>query len=210
MTVHPRSEGHRDGEHDGTRIDPVDALSPKVLDILGGAVLSGASLVRPDGRPLNLFGVLAKHPLLLGPFTALSRMFANDCLLPIRAREIVILRIAWRCRGVYSFGQHTIIARRVGFTDAEIATLAEAGVAALWSDEEGDLIRLADDLCDNDRVTDATWSRLAARWSEPELIELSMLGGLYRMAVGFMNSVGLQPEPDAPLWPDGHEPAPWP
>ena len=53
---------------------------------------------------------------------------------------------------------------------------------------------MADELIDGDRVSDATWRGLAQRWSEPELIELVVLAGFYRMTAGFLNSVGVEAE----------------
>lgn len=77
-----------------------------------------------DGTPLNIFGMLAHHPRLMKRFNLLGGFLLNKGLVPAREREIVILRIGWRAKAVYEFGQHTIIGKAEGLTDPEIAGLA--------------------------------------------------------------------------------------
>jgi hypothetical protein len=83
-----------------------------------------------------------------------------------------------------------------------VAALADVGDAG-WSADETALIAMVDDLCDDDVVSDATWSRLAQRWSEEELLELLVLAGYYRLVCGLLNSAGVALEPGTPGWPDG-------
>jgi 4-carboxymuconolactone decarboxylase len=78
-----------------------------------------------------------------------------------------------------------------------LATEETAG----WSAPDGDLVSMVDELCATNSVTDATWSALAARWSEPELLELVVVAGFYRLVSGFLNSVGVQREPGTAGWP---------
>jgi hypothetical protein len=52
-------------------------------------------------------------------------------------------------------------------------------------------------------VSDATWQRLATRWSDEELLELLVLAGYYRLVSGLLNSAGVALEPDTPGWPSG-------
>jgi hypothetical protein len=60
---------------------------------------------------------------------------------------------------------------------------------------------MADELCAGNDVSDDTWARLAARWSEQQLLELLILGGFYRLVSGFLRSVGVQLEPGTPGFP---------
>ena len=61
----------------------------------------------------------------------------------------------------------------------------------------------ADELCATNGTTDQTWSRLAGRWSEAEMLELLTVAGFYRLVSGLLNSVGVQREPGTPGWPGG-------
>ena len=177
------------------RIPPVTDPDPEQRQ-----VLELTRVTAPDGSVANIFATLAHHPRLLKRFSQLGGSLLFRSLVPAREREIVILRVGWRCRSVYEFGQHTLIGRSAGLTDAEIATLAGGDTSGMAAHEQ-DLVALADELCAEDRVSDATWARLASRWSDAELVELLVLAGFYRLVSGFLNSAGVQLDPGVPGWP---------
>jgi 4-carboxymuconolactone decarboxylase len=151
--------------------------------------------------PLNIFRTVAHHPKLLDRFQRFGGFLLYRGLLPDRERELVILRVGFRCGSVYEFGQHTLIGATAGLTAAEIERLATAETDG-WVEADHDLVTFADELCATNAVSDATWLRLAARWSEPELVELLVVAGFYRLVSGLLNSAGVQREPGTPGWPD--------
>lgn len=179
----------------GARIQPVGEPDAELQEILAGALTN-------DGTPLNIFGVLGRHPKLLKRFNLLGGFLLNKGMIPAREREIVILRIGWNARARYEFGQHTLIGRRCGLTDAEIVALTLPAADHRWSDDDRALIALADELADDDCVGDATWARLASRWGDAELVELLVLAGFYRMVSGFLNSAGVQLDDGVPGFPE--------
>ena len=180
------------------RILPITEPDDDLAEILAG------TLVR-DGKPLNIFGVLGHHPDLLKRFNRFAGWMLNRGVVPLREKEIVILRIGWNARSVYEFGQHTLLGRQRGLTDREIWALTQPPESHPWNDDDRDLIALADELAERDCVGDATWQRLAARWDEDALIELLVLAGVYRLVSGFLNSTGVQLDEGVPSWPE--EPA---
>ncbi len=182
------------------RIEPVDLGS--VDDDELRATLSTALTV--DGRPLNIFGVLAHHPKLLKRFNLLGGFILNKGLLPERERELVILRVGWNARAVYEFGQHTVIGKRCGLADDEITALTRSPHEHDWSADDRALIALADDLAADDCVSDGTWTALALRWSDAELVELLVVAGYYRLVSGFLNSAGVQLDDGIPGFPTDH------
>jgi len=155
----------------------------------------------PDGTPLNIFATLAHHPAVLKRFLNYAGYFLNKGLLPAREREIVILRVGWKCQSVYEFGQHTLIGKRVGLTDVEISALASDASRYAWSSGDATLIAMCDELCDHNCVSDETWRNLAARWNEAELTELVMVAGTYRLVSGYLNTMGVQLDAETPGWP---------
>ena len=159
---------------------------------------------RNAGRPLNIFLTLAKNPPLFDVFTRFGSYLLFKGGLPPREREIVILRVGWRSQSEYEFGQHTVIGKQAGLTDEEIDRLARDGVDG-WNDDDAALLRLADELCVDNLVTDDTWHALNNRWDEPQLLELLMLAGYYRLVSGVLNSAGVALEPTTPGWPEGTE-----
>jgi len=156
-----------------------------------------------DGPPLNIFRTLAHEPDLFRAFSRLGGYLLRDGRLPGREREIVILRVGWRCGSEYEFGQHTVIGRAAGLTDDEIGRLARDSVGD-WSAEDAALVHLADELCASDVVADSTWRALATRWDAGQLLELLVLAGYYRLVSGLLSSAGVALEPTTPGWPDGN------
>ena len=179
------------------RIEPIDL--DEVTDDELRATLAGAMTL--DGRPLNIFGVLGHHPKLLKRFNLLGGFLLNKGLIPERERELVILRIGWNAQAVYEFGQHTIIGKRCGLTDHEIAAVTKDPADHDWSADDRTLIALADELAADDCVSDGTWSTLTARWSDAELVELLIVAGFYRLVSGFLNSAGVQLDDGVPAFP---------
>lgn len=158
-------------------------------------------LLGERGRPLNIFLTLAKHEPLFTAFGQLGGyLLGRKATVPRRERELVILRVGWRSGSAYEFGQHTVIGKQVGLTDGEISRLAHESLAG-WGEDDATLLAMADELCAGNDVSDDTWARLAARWSEQQLLELLILGGFYRLVSGFLRSVGVQLEPGTPGFP---------
>lgn len=157
----------------------------------------------PHGRGpvLNVSGTMANNAGLFGPWSDLARYLAMDGCIPARERELVILRIGWRARSVYEFGQHTLFGRRAGLDDTEIRAVTGDLDSGPWNDEERDLLLMADEIFDDDCVSDATWQRLSGRWSPAEMVELVTLAGFYRMVSSSLNSLGVEREEGVPGWP---------
>lgn len=176
------------------RIPPVEQPSPEVLELLG------RTLVR-DGQPLNIFGTLAHNPGVLKQFNRLGGQLLQRSSFTPREREIVILRVGWRSRSVYEFGQHTVIGLASGLSGDDVAALAREDVGDGFAEHERDLVAVADELCADNVVSDATWQRLAQRWPEAQLVELLVLAGFYRLVSGFLNSAGVQLDDGVPGWP---------
>lgn len=162
-------------------------------------------LLDPDdsGRPvLNLYATLARHPVFFGPRAVQSAYIRTGATLSDRAREILILRIGWLCGSEYEWSQHVRAARRIGMTDDEIQRIAMGAAARGWDPFEATLIRATDELHRDDTISDATWRALASRYSVPELIDVVITVGGYRMVSIALNSLGTQLETGRPRFPD--------
>ena len=176
------------------RFLPVESLSAEQARML-------QKTVPPNGDRMNVFRAMAHHAPLMERFCAFTQILRNEGRVPLRNREIVILRVAWRTGSVYEFGSHTIVARRAGLDEAEIQRTTEPGVSG-WDEQDALLVQLVDELHDADQISDTTWAGLARTWDRPELIELVLLVGLYHMTAWFMNGLRIPADPELPGWPD--------
>lgn len=163
-----------------------------------------AKLMPPGLPPIGLFRTLAHNPRVL------RRVRRGGLLDPgsitLRQRELVILRTTARAGAEYEWGVHAaFFGAAAGFDPAQLhATVWLAPDAPCWSDDEAALVRACDELHDDARLTDETWTALRTHFHDDQLIELVMLAGLYRAVSYAVNATGVAPEPAAPRFPPRH------
>ncbi|MEO7427831.1 MAG: carboxymuconolactone decarboxylase family protein [Acidimicrobiales bacterium] len=173
---------------------PQDGRDPRTDDVLAG-------LRQPDGSELNIFATLAHHPRLLKRWSAFGGALLYGGRLSSRDRELLIMRTGYLCHAHYEWGQHVAFARAAGITDDEIGRIAAGPDADGWSPADAVLLRAADELHADSRISDATWHALAGGYDEQQLIEVCMVVGQYHLVAFTLNSLGVEPEPGLPAMP---------
>jgi len=154
-----------------------------------------------DGKNLNIFTTLVRHPRLYRRWSAFGGTLLRRGELSGRDRELLILRTAWHCHAHYEWGQHVAIAKSAGLSEDEITRVPEGPDAAGWSSEDAALLRAADELHADARISDGTWAALAGRLDERQLIEVCMVVGQYHLVAFTLNSLGVELEADAAPFP---------
>jgi alkylhydroperoxidase family enzyme len=151
-----------------------------------------------DGRVLNIYRTLARHPKLLKRWGVFGTHILYKNSLPPRERELVILRTGWLCRSEYEWGQHVLIAKASGVTDEEIERVKAGPDVAGWSEGDAALLRAADELHDDSFISDPTWARLVKRFDEKQLIDLVFTVGQYHIVSMALNTLGVQLDEGVP------------
>lgn len=159
------------------------------------AYIERVGLRGPDGTPLNIFGTLARHPDLLRRWMPLAGHVMSKNSLSARDRELLILRTGHRCASLYEFSQHAQIALDCDMTADEVTAVRDAVDHPRWTPTEQLLLRAADELHDQQRVSDTTWAALSAEYSEQQLIDIVFTVGQYTMVAMFLNTSGVQLDP---------------
>ncbi|MFF4551089.1 carboxymuconolactone decarboxylase family protein [Streptomyces sp. NPDC001435] len=155
-----------------------------------------ASAARDEGGHVpNIFTTLVRHPDLYERFLPFGGYLLRGGRLAGRTRELLILRTAYNTRAAYEWGRHVPLARAAGVTEAEIARVPLGSEAGGWAGPDRLLLRAADELHRNARLSADTWEALAADHDEAELIEVTMLVGQYHMVAFFLNSAGTRLDP---------------
>ena len=139
----------------------------------------------------DFFKILLRHPGLYRRFAPFAGKLLTKGKLVARDRELLILRIASLCDAPFEWTEHVRIARTVGLTIDEIERIRIGSTAYEWADDDATLLRAAEELHSTARIRDATWSRLAARLSVEQLIELPFLVGAYQMLAYVQNSLDI-------------------
>ena len=183
----------QDGDMNSPRISPVTAPTDEVIELF-----DKAGLRAPDGSPLNIFGTLAHHPALLRRWLVFATHVLAKNSLSQRDRELLILRAGWRCASQYEFSQHALIALRCDISAGEVhrtkLPIDEGG----WSNDDAALLRAADELHDDSRISDATWHVLAARLTDQQLLDVIFTVGNYHVVSFALNSCGVELDPGVP------------
>lgn len=174
--------GDRPSEPRVTPVDPAELTGPQRA--LAGI---GAS---------NVIRTLVRRDDLLAAMNPLGTALLTAGRMPVRDRELAILRVAWRTRSAYEWGNHVLAALGGGVPDADVTAVADP--SATWSDADAALLRAVDELCADDCLTDGTWAALARTRDDGELIELLLVVGYYRLMAGVLNSLGVPVEEGRP------------
>jgi alkylhydroperoxidase family enzyme len=117
-------------------------------------------------------------------------------VLPARLRELLWLLTAWLARSDYVWAQRAPAARRAGLGDADLLRIALGPDSPGWDPFEATLLRAADELRVDALISDATWTALAARYDESQLIDLVFGVGELTMHADFANTLRLEIEPE--------------
>ena len=154
--------------------------------------------------PLRLFRTLARHVPLAGAMHPLGSFFlSRRFALGKHEREIVIDRVCARCGCEYEWGVHAAaFGAAVGLDDTMLrATVRGSAADPAWSETDGLLVRLVDELHDTARVSDDLWRTLAAEWPAETLLELLVLVGWYHVIAFVANGARIEREPWALAFP---------
>jgi 4-carboxymuconolactone decarboxylase len=156
-----------------------------------------------DIEPLALFRTLALHDELMSRMRPLGSGILGHGRVNPRDRELIIHRTCARAGAEYEWGVHAIAyGRPLGLTEEQIAATAHGtDDDPAWSDDEALLIRLADELHDTCGVSEPTWTALAARFSDDQLLELVIIAGWYRLLSNVINVAAVDLEPWAARFP---------
>src|SRR5262245_24890789 len=135
-----------------------------------------AELVALAGAELSVYTTLVRNADVFADLLPLGQRLLQLSTLDPSRRELVILRVAWRCRAPYVFAHHDVIGRGAGLTDDDLA--------AVVADSDDPLLRAVDELVVDHRLSDASWADLAGRYPTEQIIEITMLAGFYAMLAG--------------------------
>ena len=150
---------------------------------------------RPDGEPLNAFATLAHRPELMRRVNALGGYFPRSSQLPVRTREIAILRVAGTFECAYELHHHGALAIQSGLTRDEVRAAADPASAHPWAMPERQILELTDAVIAHAPVDDASWAALDGVLDDGQRLELMVLVGFYAMLAGVFNTVGVELDP---------------
>lgn len=124
---------------------------------------------------LNVYRAMANDPALVRAWTPLRQHLVRDTALGLERSEVVILRVGVRLGSDYEWAHHVSRARALGFSDARIAAVREAGEGA-----DALLVRAVDAIVDDHKLSPELERELRAEIGTHALFDLIATVGFYQ------------------------------
>ncbi|RZI59733.1 MAG: carboxymuconolactone decarboxylase family protein [Zymomonas sp.] len=163
-------------------LDPQD-FTPEQAELVG------------NWQHLVFSRVIVNSPKMYRTFLPHIHAAIAQTSLPPRERQILVLRSLASSRDIYELAHHVTISRNAGISEADIAAF-QSGDGASLSEFDRALIAAADELRLDQFVSDATWEKLAARYSTEQLMDVVFVTGLYLTMAMLTKSFGMELERD--------------
>ncbi len=144
-----------------------------------------------NGSKTNIIMVMGNHPPLGKVYNEWGKHFLMGNSLGTRQLEIIILRVAWRCKSAYEWHNHVGYAMNAGLTLDDIGAIRDFPEGGTWSEEEAALMRATDDLIDVNVIGDATWATLTKTLDKRQMMDLTFTIGHYVMTSWALSSFGV-------------------
>lgn len=156
--------------------------------------------IAQNGRVLNIFRTLANHSALARRWMVFANHILGKSTLPLKERELVILRIGYLCQSGYEWGQHVVIARKAGMTEDEILASKSGPETPGLSPLYRLLLLATDELHADAHISDTTWLGLTEHLDQQQMMDLVFTVGQYNLVSMALNSFGVQLDKGVPDW----------
>ena len=146
------------------------------------------------GNVPNMFRVMAHRPEIFSTMQAHFAAVLNTGTVPTKLKELIIVRTSQVNETPCCLASHTILARNLGWTDEQLAHLAEWRERSDFSPSEKAALHLAETVTrDPHAVTDEQFAELRNFYSEGEIVELLCAIGLFNYFNRFNNALLMEP-----------------
>jgi AhpD family alkylhydroperoxidase len=140
---------------------------------------------------LNVYRAVANAEKVYTGWMEAGSAALNSPVLPVRLRELVVLRTAYLMDCRYELGQHNDIARTAGVTEQEIkALISESGWEQLdLKDTERSVVRLTSELLTTRSVSAALFDQVHKALGSEATIEVLMVISRYAGLALMLNAL---------------------
>lgn len=150
--------------------------------------------LRDRGNVPNMFRTMAHRPEIFETIIAHMEAVLNTGTLPKALKELVIVRTSQINRTPYCLASHSQIARRLGWSDEQLAALHDLDHATCFTEREKVALHLAEVMTRiPHNYSDEDFARLRSFYSEGEVIELMAAIGLFNYFNRFNDLLGMEP-----------------
>jgi alkylhydroperoxidase family enzyme len=173
------------------QVQPEDVTDP-MREFL--AKWTGGVFLNADKNPVLL--TFAHHPKLADLFSQLNIHLLSTNTLPVRQRQIAIMRTAWICKATYMWSSHLRTSVRCGLAPDIFRPIQVGAADPYFTDFERVVIRATEELVQDKILSEASWRSLMAEWSNQQMLDFLFTVGAYVTIAGVMRSTGVERLPE--------------
>jgi 4-carboxymuconolactone decarboxylase len=151
---------------------------------------TGGIFNQADSNPVLL--TFAHHPALADLFSQLNIHLLSTNTLPVRLRQIAIMRTAWVCKATYMWSSHLNTSVRCGLEPALFRPIQAGADDPYFTPFERVVILATEDLIRDRKIGDANWQGLMQEWNNQQMLDFLFTVGAYVTVAGVMRSTGVQ------------------
>ena len=138
----------------------------------------------------------AHHPHLAGAFSQFNIHLLSSSTLPVKQRQIAIMRTAWICKATYMWSSHLRTCINCGLQPDMYRPIQVGASDPYFTPFERTIISSTEELVDDKKVGDANWQSLCAQWNNQQMLDFLFTVGAYVTVAGVMRSTGVEREPE--------------
>ena len=173
--------------------------SPRIDRVEKPYTAAEAAILSPrerNGEVLGVWSTCANAPRLCNAWLEFTDYLLRESSLPIRDRELLILRIGYLNQGAYEWAAHRGLALSVGINEDELKDITIGSSADSWSEWDSALLKAAEELHEAALVSEETWTTLSRQYDTRQMMEVVFTVGQYNLVAMYLNSLGVQFEED--------------
>lgn len=155
---------------------------------------TGGFLKGADTNPV--LKTFAHNPALAEAFSQFNIHLLLHNTLPVKQRQIAIMRTAWVTRAVYMWSSHLNTSMTNGLSDDMFEPIKQGANDPWFTPFEAAIVRATDELVADRNISDANWKALMAEWDNKQMLDFLFTVGAYVAIAGVMRSTGARRDPD--------------
>lgn len=149
-----------------------------------------------DADQHPVLATFAHHPRLAELFSQFNVHLLTTNTLPVKLRQIAIMRTAWITGATYMWSSHLRTSVLSGLEPDFYGPVQVGASDPYFTAFERTVILATEELVQDHKVSDANWQALAAEWDNQQLLDFLFTVGGYALVAGVMRSLGVAREPD--------------
>lgn len=171
------------------RITP-EHKTEHMQEIIG--LFAGPGRINVDeNHVLNTF---VHHPPLAEHFLRFNRYLLMDSSLPVRLRQIAIMRVTWLRGARYVWSSHLRTSLRNGLSGEEFEPVKIGSGSDYWTEEERAVLQATEQLTASGTLDDSHWAALSQFLDQQQIMDFLFTVGTYALLGQVCNAIGIERE----------------